>query len=108
MWPRALAKRRAVAEAVTRMRRRRCPTGTTRSRWRYLSCLKGQFPGPLFWVLRPGCRTLIDAADGQRGVAEVSRRWVRVRDTYGVSVQRGVDVPLILAATLAIDAMRKD
>jgi uncharacterized protein YxjI len=45
--------------------------------------------------------------DGQR-VAEVSKRWVRVRDTYGVSVQPGVDVPLILAATVAIDAMRKD
>lgn len=41
-------------------------------------------------------------------VAEVSKRWVRVRDTYGVEVQPGVDTALILAATVALDAMRGD
>lgn len=43
----------------------------------------------------------------QRGrkVAEVSKRWVRVRDTFGVEVEPGVDVALILAATAAIDSM---
>ncbi len=38
-------------------------------------------------------------------VAEVSKRWVRVRDTYGVEVEPGTDVVLILAATAAIDSM---
>ncbi len=38
-------------------------------------------------------------------VAEVSKRWVRVRDTFGVSVEPGADVALILAATAAIDSM---
>ncbi len=41
-----------------------------------------------------------------RQVAEVSKRWVRVRDTYGVSVQPGTDIPLVLAAVVAIDSMR--
>jgi uncharacterized protein YxjI len=39
-------------------------------------------------------------------IAEVSKRWVRVRDTYGVEVQPGTDVPLVLVATVAIDALR--
>ena len=42
---------------------------------------------------------------GGTKVAEVSKRWVRVRDTYGVEVQPGADVVLILAATAAIDSM---
>lgn len=42
--------------------------------------------------------------DGQK-VAEVSKRWVRVRDTFGVEIEPGTDVPLILAATAAIDSM---
>ncbi len=45
--------------------------------------------------------------DGRK-IAEVSKRWVRVRDTYGVEVQPGAEVPLLLAATVAIDAMRGD
>jgi uncharacterized protein YxjI len=45
--------------------------------------------------------------DGTK-VAEVSKKWVRVRDTYGVEVQPGADIPLMLAATVAIDAMRGD
>jgi uncharacterized protein YxjI len=43
--------------------------------------------------------------DGSK-VAEVSKRWVRVRDTYGVEIQPGAPVALILAATAAIDEMR--
>jgi uncharacterized protein YxjI len=43
--------------------------------------------------------------DGAK-VAEVSKRWVRVRDTYGVEIEPGVDVPLVLAAVAAIDDMR--
>ncbi len=43
--------------------------------------------------------------NGQQ-IAEVSKRWLRIRDTYGVEIQPGVNVPLILAATAAIDGMR--
>jgi uncharacterized protein YxjI len=43
--------------------------------------------------------------DGAK-VAEVSKRWVRVRDTYGVEIEPGADVPLVLAAVAAIDEMR--
>jgi uncharacterized protein YxjI len=39
-------------------------------------------------------------------VAEVSKKWVRVRDTYGIEVQPGANVALILAAAAAIDEMR--
>ena len=42
--------------------------------------------------------------DGQR-VAEVSKRWFRVRDTYGVEVAPGEKDILILATTAVIDTM---
>ena len=42
--------------------------------------------------------------DGQK-VAEVSKRWFRVRDTYGVEIGPNEDVALVLAATVAIDQM---
>ena len=38
-------------------------------------------------------------------VANVSKKWFRVRDTYGVSVQHLADVPLVLAVTVAVDAL---
>jgi len=41
-------------------------------------------------------------------LAEVSKRWLRVRDTYGVEIYRGMDPVLILAITVAIDAMSHD
>lgn len=44
----------------------------------------------------------------QRGgvpVANVSKRWFRVRDTYGVDIAPGQDDLLILAVTVCIDAM---
>jgi uncharacterized protein YxjI len=44
--------------------------------------------------------------DGQK-IAETSKRWFRVRDTYGVEIQPGQDDVLILAATVAIDQMAK-
>ena len=43
--------------------------------------------------------------DGQP-VAEVSKRWMTVRDTFGVQVEPGADPVLVLAATAAIDALR--
>ena len=45
--------------------------------------------------------------DGRR-VAEVSKRWFRIRDTYGVEIQPGQDDVLILAATVAVDQMAGD
>ena len=38
-------------------------------------------------------------------VAEVSRKWFRVRDTYGVEVSPGQNAALILAISCAIDQM---
>ena len=45
--------------------------------------------------------------DGET-VAEVSRRWFRVRDTYGIEVAPGQDDALILAAAVCIDEMARD
>ena len=42
--------------------------------------------------------------DGDK-VAEVSKRWFRVRDTYGVEVAPGQDDVLILAVAAVIDTM---
>jgi uncharacterized protein YxjI len=38
-------------------------------------------------------------------VAEVSKRWLRVRDTYGIEVAPGENDALILAVTVCIDEM---
>ena len=38
-------------------------------------------------------------------VAEVSKRWFRVRDTYGIEIAPGQDDALILAVTVCIDQM---
>jgi uncharacterized protein YxjI len=43
--------------------------------------------------------------DDRRRVAEVSKRWFRVRDTYGVEVAPGENDILILAITAVIDTM---
>ncbi len=42
---------------------------------------------------------------GREKIAEVSKKWFRVRDTYGVEVAPGQDDALILAITAAIDQM---
>jgi uncharacterized protein YxjI len=44
--------------------------------------------------------------DGQK-IAEVSKRWFRVRDTYGIEVGPGEDDALILAAAVCIDEMAR-
>lgn len=41
-------------------------------------------------------------------VAHVSRKWFRVRDTYGVEVLEGADTALVLAIVVAIDDMGRD
>jgi uncharacterized protein YxjI len=43
--------------------------------------------------------------EGRDKVAEVSKKWFRVRDTYGVESEPGQDDILILAATVCIDQM---
>jgi uncharacterized protein YxjI len=40
-------------------------------------------------------------------VAKVSKKWFRVRDTYGVQLAEGQDVPLVLAITVCVDAMAR-
>ena len=43
-------------------------------------------------------------ADGHK-VAQVSKKWFRVRDTYGVQIEPGQNEILLLAATVALDQM---
>jgi uncharacterized protein YxjI len=45
---------------------------------------------------------------GRTKVAEVSKRWFRVRDTYGIEVSPGEDVALVLAIAVCIDRMCHD
>ena len=40
-------------------------------------------------------------------VAGVSKKWFRIRDTYGVEVSPGQDDAIILAVTVVIDQMQK-
>ncbi|MET0147061.1 MAG: LURP-one-related family protein [Ilumatobacteraceae bacterium] len=41
-------------------------------------------------------------------VAEVSKKWFRVRDSYGVEVRTGNDAVLMLAIAVAIDELARD
>jgi uncharacterized protein YxjI len=43
--------------------------------------------------------------DGNRKVAEVSKKWFRIADTYGVQIEPSQNDILILAVTVAIDRM---
>ncbi len=43
--------------------------------------------------------------EGRDKVAEVSRKWFRIRDTYGVEIEPGQDDIVILAVTVCIDQM---
>ena len=45
---------------------------------------------------------------GKEKVAEVSKKWFRIRDTYGVEIETGQDNALILAITTAMDQMTHD
>ncbi|NJP05118.1 MAG: hypothetical protein HC837_05555 [Chloroflexaceae bacterium] len=42
---------------------------------------------------------------GRQTVASISKKWFRIRDTYGVEVQPGEDALLVLAITVVIDMM---
>ncbi|MDQ1253195.1 MAG: hypothetical protein QG646_2345 [Euryarchaeota archaeon] len=48
----------------------------------------------------------IDA--GREKVAEVSKKWFRIRDTYGVEIEPAQDAALILAIAAALDQMAHD
>lgn len=43
-------------------------------------------------------------ADGRK-IAEVSKKWFRVRDTYGVEIDPAQNPVLVLAVTVAVDTM---
>jgi uncharacterized protein YxjI len=43
--------------------------------------------------------------EGRDKIAEVSKKWFRLRDTYGVQVEQGQNDVLLLAVTVAIDMM---
>jgi uncharacterized protein YxjI len=43
--------------------------------------------------------------EGRNKIAEVSKRWFRLRDTYGVEIDAGQDDILVLAVTVCIDQM---
>lgn len=42
--------------------------------------------------------------DGDK-IAEISKKWFKLRETYGVEIEHEADVVLILAVTVAVDAM---
>ncbi len=44
-------------------------------------------------------------SQGHQRVAEVSKKWFRITDTYGVEIAEGQNDILILAITVAMDAM---
>jgi uncharacterized protein YxjI len=41
-------------------------------------------------------------------IAEVSKKWLRMRDTYGIETEPGEDDVLILAVAVALDALEHD
>jgi uncharacterized protein YxjI len=43
--------------------------------------------------------------ENRRKVAEISKKWFRLSDTYGVEIAPGQDDVLILAVTVAVDMM---
>ncbi|HKI54682.1 MAG TPA: LURP-one-related family protein [Anaerolineales bacterium] len=49
-----------------------------------------------------------DIKDGRKKIAEVSKKWFSITDTYGVEIKDGQDDILILAVAVAIDMMAHD
>ena len=49
----------------------------------------------------------IAGADG-RAVGRISRKWFRIRDTYGVEVEPGEDDALVIAIAVCIDRIYED
>jgi uncharacterized protein YxjI len=49
-----------------------------------------------------------DIKQGRKKVAEVSKKWFSITDTYGVEIEDGRNDILILAIAVAIDMMAHD
>jgi len=49
-----------------------------------------------------------DIKQGRRKVAEVSKKWFSITDTYGVEIEEGQNDILILAVAVAVDMMAHD
>jgi len=45
--------------------------------------------------------------DGDK-IAEISKKWFRLRDTYGVEIEHDADTVLVLAVTVAVDSLSHD
>ncbi len=45
---------------------------------------------------------------GKQTVAYVSKKWIRVRDTYGIEIMPGYDEGLVLAVAVCLDSMVGD
>lgn len=68
-----------------------------------------------FWVIRPGAENLRVQGNvlaheyrferAGETVAEVSKQWFRVRDSYGIEVAPGMDAGLVVTCTVALDMM---
>jgi uncharacterized protein YxjI len=43
-----------------------------------------------------------------RKIAEISKKWFRIRDSYGVEIEHGQDNALILAIAASLDQMAHD
>lgn len=43
-----------------------------------------------------------------RTIATVSKKWFRVRETYGIEIDADGDIPLVLSVTIAVDDMARD
>jgi uncharacterized protein YxjI len=46
-----------------------------------------------------------DIGEGRDKIAEVSKKWFRIRDTYGVQIEPGQNDIVLLAVSVAIDMM---
>ena len=99
---RKLSVRDKVGDRARRRHRRDGPQGA------------GRAPGPLPIDVKGGADmkahgNIVDheyeiERDGHT-VATISKKWFRVRESYGVEIAGGEDVPLLLAITVAIDSL---
>jgi len=49
-----------------------------------------------------------ELTDGRQVVGRISRQWFRIRDTYGVEVEPGMDDALVIAIAVCIDRIYED
>jgi uncharacterized protein YxjI len=46
-----------------------------------------------------------DIEAGDQRLARISRKWLRIRDTYAVDIAEGADTPLLLAIAVCVDRL---